>query len=93
MTNGELISKIVQGTEILKKCEDTRHLVCDFCGHNWKDGLYCRPCGTYEYPDEDWYCICGQCLLEMSCKYPFLHGIQLMMKIDDIQETIPLIMP
>ena len=87
MTNEDLINKIVEWAEVLKKCENTQHLHCDFCGHDWQDGLYCRSMGGDEY-DDDWYCICGKCLLEMSCKYPFLHGINLMMKIDDIQPAL-----
>ncbi len=90
MTNNELIDKIVVDTQILKKCEETRHLVCDFC-EDWMDGLYCRSSG-YEY-DDDWYCICGKCLLAMSCKFPFLHGIPLMMKIDEIQPTLRIKLP
>lgn len=94
MTNQELINKIVIETEILKKVEKPSHdCFCDFCGRNYMDGLYWRDQSTYEYPGEDWYNICGKCLLEMSCKFPFLHGINLMMKIDDIQPTLRVILP
>lgn len=91
MTNTELIDKIVIGTEVLQKCENTNQLECDFCD-KWMDGLYCRPMGSYEYND-DWYCICGKCLLAMSCRFPFLHGINLMMKIDEFQPAFRLKLP
>lgn len=92
MTNEDLIQKIVKESEVLVKCENTNGLICDFCGYKWTDGLYCRSSGGYEY-DDDWYCICGRCLLEYSCKFPFLHGIQLQMKIDDIRRFLPVILP
>lgn len=82
MTNTELVDKIVIETQILKKCENTHHLECDFC-EKWMDGIYCR--SSADAFDDDWYCICGKCLLVMSCRFPFLHGINLMMKIDEIQ--------
>lgn len=94
MTNVELINKIVEGTEVLKKVEKPSYdCICDFCGRDYMDGLYYRDQSVPEYPGEDWYNICGKCLLEMSCKYPFLHGINLMMKIDDVKMMLPTIMP
>ncbi len=36
---------------------------CDYC-KNPANGIYIRRCGTYEYPDEDTYSICGKCIVE-----------------------------
>lgn len=36
---------------------------CEYCKKPSSD-IYVRRCGTYEYPDEDSYIICGKCILE-----------------------------
>lgn len=73
---------------ILNKCnfEDE----CDFC-NNPKEGTFCRSSG-YEY-DDDFYWICGKCFNGFSKKYPKLDEMRLMIKIDRLQEDLPVKLP
>ncbi len=82
----EIEAKIAQ--IILQKCEfDTE---CDFCDDP-KHGTFVRTSG-YEYHD-DFYWICGKCFIGIENRYSKLDDMQLMMKIDKLQEDLPIKLP
>ena len=68
----------------------TDYKICDFC-EDPKDGMFVRISG-YEYHD-DWYTICGCCMASISCRFPFLHDIELGTKISELQSKLRVKLP
>lgn len=73
----------------LKKAESEK-LYCEFCD-NPQDGTFIRT-GGIEI-DDSGYCICGYCIMKISCTYPTLSGINLGIKIDELYESLPIKLP
>lgn len=71
--------------------KNTDYKICDFC-ETPQDGMFVRISG-YEYQD-DWYCICGYCIVKISAQYPFMTDpIKLGTKISDLQSKLPVKLP
>lgn len=64
--------------------------LCNFC-ENPQDGTYERSGGP-EY-DDSGYCICGRCLIEISCRFPFLKEFNLGVKMDELYDELPVKLP
>lgn len=71
---------------ILQKC--TFDDECDFCNEP-KEGTFCR---SGDEPD-DFYWICGKCFNDIAKRFPNLDNMRLVMKIDEMQQDLPVKSP
>lgn len=82
--NQERIDQLAKST-YLEKCSFNDE--CDFCD-NPKNATFVRKISI-----DDWWWICGHCLTNVSNTYPDLKGLELMKKLDDLEDISPVKLP